>query len=76
MLGGLLKAAKFLTGGRYHWRAIPTAFVGLNLLSPKSRMDPAYQQMMMYQQMGGGGMVPPNMGGMLVPGNPNMGRPI
>jgi hypothetical protein len=38
-------------------------------------MDPAYQQMMMYQGMGGfSGQG--NMGGMPVPGNPNMGRPM
>ena len=63
MAGALLKAAKFLTGGKFHWRAIPTALVGMNLLSPRTRMNPAYQQMSMYQGMGGMGM-----GGM---GNPN-----
>ncbi len=59
MLGELLRAgAKFMVGGKYHWRAIPTALVGMHLLSPRSRMNPAYGQMSMYGGMNPGFMNP------------------
>jgi hypothetical protein len=85
MLGGLLKAAKFLVGGKYHWRAIPTALVGMNLLSPRPRMNPAFGQMSAFQGMSPGmmgpGMMGPGMSGMSPPMmgaggmNPNAGVP-
>jgi hypothetical protein len=71
MSGGLLRgAAAFLTGGKYHWRAIPTALVGMNLLSPRGRTDPAFQQLSMFNGMTG----MPQTGAVTAGGyNPNTG---
>ncbi len=66
MLGALLRGAKMLVGGKYQWKTILTGLAAFNLLKPKGRMNPAYQQMSMYQGMNPGmGM---NSGAGMTPG--------